>query len=73
MPVTFNPQHQYFVWVDYTGKNGRQIKADQVQVTEGGALVFSSRGNDGVLYITQVHSPQNYAYFTWLGDAAEPE
>jgi hypothetical protein len=54
--------------VDYTGRNGQLVKADKVEVTAGGALVFSTTGDDGVLYITQVQSPYNYAFFGWYGD-----
>jgi hypothetical protein len=68
MSVTFNPKHKYVVWPDYTGQHGQLVKADAIEVTEGGALVFSSIGNDGVSYITQVQSPAYYAYFGWYGD-----
>lgn len=68
MSVTFNPKHKFLVWQDYTGQHGQLVNADNIEVTEGGALVFSSIGNDGVSYITQVQSPANYAYFGWYGD-----
>ena len=70
MTITFNPAHKYFVWFDYSGKNGHIVLADQVEVLDGGALKFSSQGNDGRLYVTTVVSPTSYAHFEWYGDAS---
>jgi len=69
MPVTFNPAHTYVAWPDYSGTNGVLIKADKFEVTEGGAIILSSEGNDGVMYITTVLTPNSFAHFNWYGDA----
>ena len=68
MPV-FSPTHTYTVWLDFSGANGRQIRADKMEVTPAGALIFSSRGDDGVFYITSVVAAQAYAHFEWDGSA----
>ena len=69
MPITFNPAHTYAAWPDYSGQNAKLIKADRFEVTEGGAIVLSSEGNDGVMYITTVLAPNSFAHFNWYGDA----
>ena len=68
MPV-FNPTHTYTIWLDFTGANPRQVKADRLEVTPSGALIFSSRGDDGVYYITTVVAAHAYAHFEWDGSA----
>jgi hypothetical protein len=70
MAVTFNPAHTFVAWPDFSGTGGKQIKADQIEVTEGGAIVLSSVGDDGVVYITTVLSPTSFAHFDWYGDAS---
>ena len=68
MAVTFKPKHKYFVWPDDSGKNGHEINADSVEVTPGGALVFSTLGSDNATYVTEVRSPNGYHHFNWYGD-----
>lgn len=68
MPRKFNPQRKYAVYPDYKETGGKVVLADEVSVTEGGALVFSCRGDDGNMYMTEVISPHNYTYFVWAGD-----
>ena len=63
MPITFNPAHTYAAWPDYSGQNAKLIKADRFEVTEGGAIVLSSKGNDGVMYITTVLAPEQLCPF----------
>ena len=73
MSITFNPAHTYVAWSDYSGNNGKLIKADKFEVTEGGAIILSSKGNDGVMYITTVLAPNSFAHFNWYGDATLDE
>jgi hypothetical protein len=73
MAVTFDPQHTYVLWPDFTGTHGRAIKADQLEVTAGGAIIFSSRGDDGVMYATRVVAADSYAHVAWYGDVALDE
>ena len=67
--ITFNPAHKYVVWFDFSGDNGRIIMADEIEVTTAGVLIFSSRGDDGVAYVTEVIPASAYAHFNWYGDA----
>jgi len=67
--ITFNPAHKYVVWLDHSGANGKIIKADELEVTTAGVLVFSSRGDDGVMHVTEVVPAGAYAHFNWYGDA----
>jgi hypothetical protein len=67
--ITFNPAHKYVVWFDFSGANGKIIMADEIEVTTAGVLIFSSRGNDGVMYVTEVIPAKAYAHFNWYGDA----
>jgi hypothetical protein len=60
--ATFNPEHTYIIWPDYTGIGGHTVLADAFQVTQGGALIFSARGEDGDMHVTRVVSPQSYAH-----------
>jgi hypothetical protein len=68
--VTFEPQHTYIVWPDYTGTGGRIVYADTFEVTQGGALVFSSRGDDGDMHVTRVISPYSYAHMSQIDGAS---
>ena len=67
--VTFKPEHTYIIWPDYTGVGGHTVRADSFEVTQGGALIFSSRGEDGDMHVTRVVSPHSYAHMIQV-DAA---
>jgi hypothetical protein len=68
MTITFNPKHKWDIWLDYSNANGREIKADQVDVTPYGALIFSSLGSDNQMHVVRVQPPSSYSYFTWNGE-----
>jgi hypothetical protein len=68
--VTFNPEHTYVVWPDFTGLGGLLVYADSFEVTSGGALIFTSRGDDGERYVTRVVSPTAYAHMSQMDGAS---
>jgi hypothetical protein len=69
MAVTFNPKHTYVLWPDFSGTGGRLVYADSFEVTQGAALIFSSRGDDGSMYVTRVVSPHSYAHMMQADNA----
>ena len=58
MAVTFKPK---YLWVvPFNSTNNYTIKADNLEVISGGALVFTAVGSDGKNYITKAFPPQSY-------------
>ena len=68
--VTFKPAHTYIVWPDFTGLRGLLVYANSFEVTSGGALIFTSRGDDGERYVTRVVSPTAYAHMSQMDGAS---
>src|SRR4051794_33617821 len=69
MGANFDPKNRYAIFPDLSGTGGRVVRADSFEVTPGGALIFTSVGDDGVRYVTHVVAPHAYAHMVPVDDS----